>query len=727
MTQTRVWKIVKTIALVGAVTVPPAGIWLATHTDERGLQVRVFDEPYADIVDRYIEKHPEWKKIDGVHYAKNNLLFWLASIGKLENMPYESVPIIREVKGKIADAGWPQHDGSFISLKKILAKNSSEKGEEGNEVNISLKLLPTLIHTAKSENVLSNDGVRTTRLVPDLAIERLEKSTSRSTFRVKGDTFDGYNISTRDAMLRKLASFQLPRASRANAVTWHIGEDAEETWAQEFRPLYEIYEYNSPEEFITGFKNGDITSNFEVGIAMGIIIHAYIEGRTHVTSSAQENAKDTIEQALIDPQQEELKRKNIGYSRKLQDVNYDKVRVGNITRQLRDELSARKRENTMLQSQIDVLKRTGPKAKKPAWRKLEREKIERKIAEKNASIRKNDQIIDQLRQKINNYVVKYQIFVESALDIVQNQREVVEDIQENQEKFYSIKESNYQRVKELLNNSNNFDRTAAFYPTGVMKTFHHTPQQSILNMALINQQISGKMLDRDILSVDGDIEVTGRKSSTEKLADDLSIDLLLFTRRYSEDDEKKVHAQHENVFQSWTKNLLGMRWSVREWLMRPNTWNNQVHSKVLFHSMTLNMDAYYVTYRTLRHFYKDRKDRKEDGRTMFDIVWDEFKQFINGDPEWFRNRLHHISSPTLLKKFLSQQEVDIFYSQLLPNLVVTQAIAKDIGPIPWIYTEGTGWGIEMNEDGESELIKPKNETNTQGRAVSSKLDVSIKR
>ena len=154
--------------------------------------------------------------------------------------------------------------------------------------------------------------------------------------------------------------------------------------------------------------------------------------------------------------------------------------------------------------------------------------------------------------------MKYQELVDVTRGIINDQREVREDIKANQERFYNIEESNYQRVKELLSNSNNFDRTAAFYPTGVMKTFHYTPQQSVLNMALINQQISGKMLDQKVLIVDGDIGTNG-DSSTQKLADDLSIDLLIFNRIYSEEEEKKAYAQHEDVFQDWAKNILGMR------------------------------------------------------------------------------------------------------------------------------------------------------------------------
>ena len=102
---------------------------------------------------------------------------------------------------------------------------------------------------------------------------------------------------------------------------------------------------------------------------MGIIIHAYINGRTHVTNNNQKNAKDTIEQALIDPEQENLKRKNIVHSRKLQDANYDKALARNMGQQLRDEFSVRERENSILQSQIDALKRTGLKAKKTRMKK----------------------------------------------------------------------------------------------------------------------------------------------------------------------------------------------------------------------------------------------------------------------------------------------------------------------------------------------------------------------
>ena len=74
-----------------------------------------------------------------------------------------------------------------------------------------------------------------------------------------------------------------------------------------------------------------------------------------------------------------------------------------------------------------------------------------------------------------------------------------------------------------------------------------------------------------------------------------------------------------------------------------------------------------------------------------------------------------MSDPTYLKKFLSQQEIDNLYSQLIPNIVVTQAIIKDIGPIPEIYTEGNGWDVEVSD---IKIVSPKNESNTSGRALS---------
>ena len=39
-------------------------VLLATHTDENDLQARIFYKSYEDIVDRYIQKHPECEKIE---------------------------------------------------------------------------------------------------------------------------------------------------------------------------------------------------------------------------------------------------------------------------------------------------------------------------------------------------------------------------------------------------------------------------------------------------------------------------------------------------------------------------------------------------------------------------------------------------------------------------------------------------------------------------------------
>lgn len=246
---------------------------------------------------------------------------------------------------------------------------------------------------------------------------------------------------------------------------------------------------------------------------------------------------------------------------------------------------------------------------------------------------------------------------------------MIRDLKHEQSDSYIVKSNNYNRASELLNNSDNFDRVAAIYPTNVVRTLRHLPQQSALNMALINEHISGKILDVDILIPDGDMGPT-----TKKLSGILGVDVLFSDKVYSDEYEKNTHAQHEGIFQVWAKNILGMRSFVQDTLLRGKTENTHLYQKALFESMTMNADSYYVSYRTLRNFYKYHRDRKENGSEIFELIKREFNDLINGNPVAFRQRLEKISNPIALKQVLSQSEIDRLYEQLIPNLVTTQAL-----------------------------------------------------
>ncbi|MFO0764266.1 MAG: hypothetical protein U0518_05470 [Candidatus Gracilibacteria bacterium] len=706
----KVGKILGLTLFLGSVaSVPPL-----TYSDKNGLQARVFTEPYEDIVDRYIQQHPEWKKIEGVVYSPSSYF------GKNDNMPYESVPLVKYNKsGKIVDAIWPQHDGTSISLREILKKNNSfsEKSEyfdhanapEEEAIRIHEGLLSTLLHTAKSENVLSNGGVRLGRLVPDALIEPF-KPTSRATFRTKTNTLDDYDANTRDMILRKVASFQLPRASRDNVIAWGVGDHIT---GNDFLPLYTICGYDSPDEFIQAFQSGDVTANFEVGVALGIVIHAYIAEYMRVGNEQINRAQEVIEQAIIDPKEEQLKTIVADYSRQLQSARYQRSQAEGLAHQYRSELTARKREVAVLQSEINMLRRTSGKSKK----------ILSQIKGKTDAISRTNSLIKQLEQKVKMGVGVYQNAQMVVDHLVGQQNSVIRDLKHEQSDSYIVKSNNYNRASELLNNSDNFDRVAAIYPTNVVRTLRHLPQQSALNMALINEHISGKILDVDILIPDGDMGPT-----TKKLSSILGVDVLFSDKVYSDEYEKNTHAQHEDIFQVWAKNILGMRSFVQDTLLRGKTENTHLYQKALFESMTMNADSYYVSYRTLRNFYKYHRDRKENGSEIFELIKREFNDLINGNPVAFRQRLEKISNPIALKQVLSQSEIDGLYEQLIPNLVTTQALtlSGNVGATPYMYTQGVSSPFSVNDKGDIILETPKNTINTLGRAMPSRIKVGNK-
>jgi hypothetical protein len=687
ITQSRVWKILKTVAFVGAMTTP---VLLATHTDENDLQARIFYKSYEDIVDRYIQKHPECEKIEWVVYSSG--FFGYLGIGKLDSMAYESVPcVVRNQKNKIIDARWPQEDGSALSLRSILADNiiadpSMNQRQLDDYID---SILAMLVHTASSENLLSSDGIRMMRKFPDDVKDQVSDwwfwdKTSRSAFRVKSDTLDDYSLRVRKMLIEKLALFILPKASRGNAIQWNLSEQDNGKWENSEinpQPLYAMYGFNSPEEFVQAFENGSIKSNAEVGVAMSILIHQYIHEALHIRPEDREHSEELLNQIFAIPEKLNLQLWIQTVSESLESNQAKKRNLELDHQRLSDELALLKRKNKLLESDIYKLEHTPYKWKKKVGKIAQAEK-KKKARDNNISR------IDTLSQDIEKLFIRSIEIGGIMKDLYEKKWDLSDGLTEIHDGFYPLDVDNLKnnrngvltRVIHLFEYVENFDRRAAIYPTNVPRTLHNTPQQSALNMGLMNKHFDGELLDQAMLRVDGDIG-----KWTRELAQNLHIKILPFGEPYSFDDDESLKKQNEDIFCGWAKKMLSMRKIVQGSFLHEVDWNSQIHSKVLFEAMTLNMDSSYIVYRTLRNFLKNRESVKEGDVTMYEIIGQEFEQYVNGDFEPLLKRFQLFSDPKALKRHLSEKEIDILYSSMIPNIVVAQSFVLQKGATPFIY------------------------------------------
>lgn len=131
--------------------------------------------------------------------------------------------------------------------------------------------------------------------------------------------------------------------------------------------------------------------------------------------------------------------------------------------------------------------------------------------------------------------------------------------------------------------------------------------------------------------------------------------------------------------------MLGIRKTVQGSFLHEVDWNPQIHSKLLFEAMTLNMDSSYIAYRTLRTFLGTRQSIKESDVAMYEVVGREFEQYVNGDFEPLLKRFRLFSDPQALKQYFSEKEIDILYSSMIPNIVVAQSFVLQKGATPLIY------------------------------------------
>lgn len=120
---------------------------------------------------------------------------------------------------------------------------------------------------------------------------------------------DDYSLGVRKILIEKLALFTLPRASRGNAIQWNLSsivskQDNEtgENFKMNPQPLYIMYGFNSPEEFVQAFESGSIKSNAEIGVAMSILIHQYIHEALHIRPEDREHSEELLNQIFAIPE-----------------------------------------------------------------------------------------------------------------------------------------------------------------------------------------------------------------------------------------------------------------------------------------------------------------------------------------------------------------------------------------------------------------------------------------
>lgn len=139
--------------------------------------------------------------------------------GKLQNLPYESVPLVRkDAEGKIIDIAWPQSNNpkDNISLVAMLDEN-----------NIPVYFADVLAQIMYSEDQLSSSTLELIRKTFPEKVEELmggfSKKPSQSAVRVKSGTWKDFPQEVQDEILISALNLKMQRASRDRAI--RIGGD----------------------------------------------------------------------------------------------------------------------------------------------------------------------------------------------------------------------------------------------------------------------------------------------------------------------------------------------------------------------------------------------------------------------------------------------------------------------------------------------------------------------
>lgn len=271
-------------------------------------------KPYNEVVDDFVTQSQEdnsyWVKPSGVSYSKSY-------ISKEGNMPYESAPLMKLQNDlqsgtvRVIDMWWPDDNNEIISLKETMRNNRHllADGLNTKEDNVNFgSLWYPVASIMVNERKFAGTIPSLMRKMPDWMFEDiLWKSTSRSAARVKRNTLDDYSEEERNLMLKKLADFRIKKASRDRQI---LGGTGDEECNKEFCPLYEIMGYDSGEEFIKDFKEGNVKTNHETWVALGAIIATHIYSKIHITKEDASQVKDLLKKndiVLLDTVQKTVK------------------------------------------------------------------------------------------------------------------------------------------------------------------------------------------------------------------------------------------------------------------------------------------------------------------------------------------------------------------------------------------------------------------------------------
>lgn len=272
-----------------------------------------FDEPYTEIVDDFLVNQKEssitqwwkWVKPKGVEYSESEY-------GKLWNLPYESPALLKieEKHGRIRiiDGGWIDDNGNILSIKDMLIANKDllKNGVDFNPEELYF------VNTTNSvaEKKYSGEKAQLVRqYTPDKALEMFGHTPSQSAFKVKANTLDGYTEEEQEKMLGQLANFKIIPQSRDRWVNGAKGLGTEKCDTQgknctKYIPIYELFGYDTPQDFITAWKAREVENEArgEIGVALSMIITNHIHQLTLIpkTDIADIAKKYNINSSRVD-------------------------------------------------------------------------------------------------------------------------------------------------------------------------------------------------------------------------------------------------------------------------------------------------------------------------------------------------------------------------------------------------------------------------------------------
>ncbi len=462
-------------------------LWLqqAFYPDTSGKEARVFWGSYSKVVDEFLKNpiNKDWKKPKWSVYSEN-------FIGKMDNMPYEAVPLVKyNAEWKPVDYGWPEEDGSMISLTAMVKDNG-----------LSPHYAHLLYQVALAERNLMNPTVQTIRKIFPEAIERAigqGKKPSQSAFKVKEWTWDDFHEWDKKKIIRMALETKITPASRDRVV--HMWKKWVGTGSL---PLWQSLGYKNLIEAEKSVASGGISTKWEAGMAFSLAIlrfaQTYIDtGMKHVWAQRNNDGSLTINPVTKrDGEESDFYRNFIlpmikqhgGYDESYSNaanmrdgkrgeyVSFDKLR-----KESQDEL-------TKAQSTLNNMGIIKGKTRAAKTRALERQKLVKRIT--------------QLKNRIASLT--------HARDrALWEMKSAQSQLTETAEGHTTILRSDIVAVVKALEQ---LDRAAALYPTNISRAFglsdknQHmwTYDQFMINVGLANKSWGAFTSSHPLISVDGD-------------------------------------------------------------------------------------------------------------------------------------------------------------------------------------------------------------------------------